>query len=283
MSSMPKPLQNLVHDLRERRMLPLVILLLVAIVAVPFLLGQDAEEVPSPAGSVSSSDAAEIEGAEIADPVVLAEVPGIRNFRKRLSDFQKQNPFKQQFTGVPTSVDDAQAGEVANAEAAAEDAAAAAADAATAAGDAASGGDGSATGGDTGTGGSGSSGVRKFAIEWKIDVKAGPVGDAKRKDGLKELSFVPDDRHPVLQFIQGASEDSAVFVVSRSVGDTYGDGRCAPQKNNCQFLLLEVGQARTFEYEPDGQRYKVKLTGVEKIKREITDSEEFSDFGGLGD
>lgn len=281
MSSLPKPLQNLLHDLRERRMLPLVLLLLVAIVAVPLLLSEDAAEVPAPAGSVSSADVAEIEGAEIADPVVLAEVPGIRDFKERLAEFQRRNPFKQQLTGLPKAAREAQDEALKQAEA---DATSAAADAASDVGAAASG--DTATGsGDTGTGdtgsGTGSTGVRKFTIEWKIDVKAGPVGKAKDKDGLPELSFVPDETHPVLQFIQGASKDSAIFVVSRSVGDTYGDGECAPHKNDCQFLLLEVGQARTFEYEPNGERYKVKLTGVEKIKREITE-EELSGFGGLG-
>jgi hypothetical protein len=281
---MPKPVANLIHDLRERRMLPLVVLLIAAIVAIPFLLGEDAAEVPVPAGGVSSSDVSEIDGAEIADPVVLAEVPGIRNFKKRLADFQEQNPFQQQFTGVPNSVS--------GAEDAAEDAAdeagfpeaKAAADAAEAAAEGATGGtdDGSGAGGTGDSGGTGDTGTRKFAIEWKIDVKAGPVGDAKSKDGLPQLSFVPNKEHPVLQFIQGASKTSAIFVVSRSVGDTYGDGECAPQKNDCQFLLLEIGQARTFEYEPDGRKYKVKLTGVERIKREVTE-EPLSGFAGLGD
>jgi hypothetical protein len=223
----------------------------------------------------------EIEGADIASPVVLAEVPGIRNFKKRLADFQKQNPFQQQFTGLPKSLrgQDREAAEEA-ADAAGFPEAKAAADAAEAAAEeAAGGGDGSTGTGDTGTG---DSGVRKYRIEWKIDVKAGVVGDAKQKDGLPQLSFVPNDEHPVLQFIQGASTTSAIFVVSRSVGETYGDGECAPQKNDCQFLLLEIGQARTFEYEPDGRRYKVKLTGVERIKREVSE-EPLSGFAGLGD
>ena len=67
-------------------MLPLVALLVVAIIAIPFLLGKDPAPPPVPAGAaVTSADAADFEGAEITDPVVLAEVPGIRDFRKRLS------------------------------------------------------------------------------------------------------------------------------------------------------------------------------------------------------
>lgn len=260
----PEPLQNLYRDLRDRRLLPLVVVLLAAIVAIPILLSTDPETTAPATATLSSADAAgDVEGAEITDPVVLAEVPGIRNFRERLDSFRKENPFRQQLTGLPKSVADAQAK--------AEDQAKQAVGDATASGS----GTASGTGTDTVTGsGTGTSEVpptttKTYGYFWKIDAKVGVVGDAKEKTGVDELAFLPGKSHPVVQFIQGIGESAAIFVVSRSVGDTHGDGRCRPHPDNCQFLALEVGQSQTFEYEPDGLPYKIKLTGVHLERKQI--------------
>ena len=39
------------------------------------------------------------DGAESLSPVVLADVPGLRDYRQRLSRFNSRDPFKQQMTG----------------------------------------------------------------------------------------------------------------------------------------------------------------------------------------
>ena len=97
-----------------------------------------------------------------------------------------------------------------------------------------------------------------------------PGKPGETKDGVKQLAFVPGDTHPVLQFIRGDMDESkAMFVVSREVGDTKGEGRCAPSHDDCQFLLLHVGDTHTFKYDPNGVTYKVKLTGVHLYKDEI--------------
>lgn len=265
----PEPLKNVFRDLRDRRLLPLVIVLVAAIIAIPLLLSADAESPPVTRGSLSSAESAQgFGGAEITDPVVLAEVPGIRNYRKRLDSFQEQNPFEQQLTGVPKEIADAQA----QVEADAKDAV----DGATTGG-----GSGATTGGsttgDVATGtdpGAATTDVpdstqKTFGYFWTIDAKAGVVGEAKEKNGVEMLDFLPGESHPAVQFIRGVGESSAVFVVSRSVGDTHGDGKCRPHPDDCQFLALDVGESRTLEYEPDGLQYKIKLTGVHLERREI--------------
>ncbi len=47
------------------------------------------------------------------------------------------------------------------------------------------------------------------------------------------------------------------------------EGRCAPSHDDCQFLLLHVGDTHTFKYDPNGVTYQVKLTGVHLYKDEV--------------
>jgi len=257
---MPDPIKNLFQDLRNRKMLPLVALLIVAIIAVPLLLKTDPAEAP-PSSDLTSGAATDIEGAEIADPVVLTEVPGIRDYHERLAELQKANPFKQQFTAAPKSVSKA------------EDEAASGTDTT-----------GAGTSTDTGTGSTDSTtpdsttpdtttpdpGTRKtYLYYWEIDAKAGVVGQGEKKNGIGQLEYVPGKSHPILQFIRGVGEEAAIFVVSRSVGDTHGDGNCQPRPEDCQFLKLKLGESTTFNYEPNGLDYRIKLTGVHLLRKEI--------------
>jgi hypothetical protein len=269
----PEPLQSLYRDLRDRRLLPLVLVLVAAIVAIPILLSTDPESSTPTAATLSSADAAgEIEGAEIADPVVLAEVPGIRNFRERLDSFRRENPFRQQLTGLPKSV--AEAHDEVDREA--REAVEGLTESGTGTGTTDS---GTSTGGETVE--PPKTTTKTFGYFWKIDAKVGVVGEAKKKTGVEMLEFLPGRSHPVVQFIQGIGESGAIFVVSRSVGDTHGDGKCRPRPDNCQFVALEVGQARTFHYEPDGLQYKIKLTGVHLERKEI-DPDDVDAFTGDG-
>ena len=88
----PSFLQDLYWDLRDRRLLPLVGLIVVAIVAVPFLLGGDSPEpLPDPSESLS----AEAESARASDLVVVQATPGLRDYRQRLRGRTAKNPFSQ--------------------------------------------------------------------------------------------------------------------------------------------------------------------------------------------
>jgi len=67
-------LRDLYRDLRDRRLLPVVIALAVAIVAVPFLLGGGGSDPVSPSAPAVTSEAG-AGGADPLSPVVLADVP----------------------------------------------------------------------------------------------------------------------------------------------------------------------------------------------------------------
>lgn len=99
----PDFLVDVYYDLRERRLLPLLGLVAVAIAAVPFLLG-DPEEVPPPEVREAAVAAAAEAGSEIpgASGLVVVEArPGLRDYRKRLRGRTPSDPFVQKYTGVP--------------------------------------------------------------------------------------------------------------------------------------------------------------------------------------
>lgn len=263
----PKLIQDLGRDLRDKRLLPVVGLLVVAIIAVPFLLGGGSDPIP-PATGVSSADVNQGSAADAqAEPVVLAEVPGIREYKKRLANFQKRNPFKQQFTDSGGS-----------AESSLND---------TSSSDSLSGGgsssstDSSSSASNSNSGGSSSGGgevpePELILYSWEIDAKVTVEGKTEKVEGVKQLDFIPGRKTPVLQFIQGNfGESSAAFVVSPKVTDSRGKGECSPNNRNCEFLFLKDGKAHSFDYEPNGLTYKIELTKVTLIEERV-DPEDLS-------
>jgi hypothetical protein len=97
----PDFLLDLYYDLRERRLLPLVALVVVAILAVPFLLGRDSEapELSVPPSGAAGGAASAAEGARLT---VVESTPGLRDYRKRLHG-SPTDPFIQKYTGVPAT------------------------------------------------------------------------------------------------------------------------------------------------------------------------------------
>ncbi|HEU4599490.1 MAG TPA: hypothetical protein VFS26_07075, partial [Solirubrobacterales bacterium] len=77
----PPFLSDLYFDLRDRRLLPLVVLMLVAIVAAPILLAGGSDELePAPPGpaAVDSTPTSQ------KTLTVVKAAPGLRNYKKRL-------------------------------------------------------------------------------------------------------------------------------------------------------------------------------------------------------
>jgi hypothetical protein len=264
----PKFLDDLVRDLRERRLLPVVIVLLVAIVAVPIALSVSASSPPAadPAATgIVPADAPEAQAA------VLAENPGLRDYRERLEAFKAKNPFKQQFE--PT-VAAGGAGGAASGESAVPGVPST--DTSTTTAPTGGGGGSAPPAGSTDTapsgstetttppsdgGGSGGGGLQFFAP--RVDVLFGAEGNVKRHK-IKLLDVL----NPVGAFA-GVSEDAqqALFVLSTDVVGVPGDGQCAPNPDNCEFLALKKGDAVEILYQPAGAPAPTvyKLT-VERIR-----------------
>jgi hypothetical protein len=94
----PKFLEDLYFDLKDRRLLPVVALALVALVAVPILLSGGSKESSSEPAVPPVAAAASGGTADNASLTVVRANPGLRDYRKRLRGRKPTDPFKQRFT-----------------------------------------------------------------------------------------------------------------------------------------------------------------------------------------
>lgn len=276
---------DLYHDLRDRRLLPLVCLVLVAIVSVPFLLSSDSEEALTPDGMTAIEELK----AETADPASLTVVeakPGLRDYRRRLRGRTPTDPFEQRYTGSMLKGADLPESE---------------------GGDSASGGGGETTttvtttddGGQTGGGSGGSGGgadlpeqpaappasgggdgaakdpgivLYSFAIDVRI-VRVTGAGDSKEASDPKVLHRVmpttplPGKKAQVVTYM-GISPKTRkpTFLVSTEVTAMFGEGKCAAGSDVCQLVELEPGMPQTFVFGEAGDRYKFKVLDVEPVE-----------------
>jgi hypothetical protein len=266
-------LNDLYRDLRDRRLLPIVIVLAVAIVAVPLLLG-GGSEAPVTTGPVSTADSPE-GGADALSPVVLADVPGLRDYRERLSRFNRRDPFKQQMTGKDTA--QGGKGNLEQSGSTALDSVSSSSTSTTTGSSTTS--DSSSTSTDSGSSssgtsvppdssknhGSGSGKPESKLVVTTIDVRVGKAGETKVLKGVESLEFLPGPKQPVVQFVQGDADGKhAAFVVSAAVTKSEGDGNCDPGRDDCQFLLMKKGDLQTFVYGEQQETYRLQLLAIHR-------------------
>ena len=239
---------DLVWDLRNRGLLPVAALLVVAMVVVPVMITRSAEEAPPPAPSGEEVSVPETETA------VLAYEPGLRNYRERLSELQSKDPFKQHFAGSSSAA--AELGETLSV---------------TTGGSASVGSSGGSGSTPTSSGGSGGSDPRTVVetkyVSYQLNVAVGPAGSLRIRRDVQELTFLPSEEKPVLVFL-GVSQngDKAMFLVSSDVSAATGEGSCMPSDSApCEILVLRQGQVHNLTYDADGQVYRIKALDIKRV------------------
>jgi hypothetical protein len=246
---------DLYRDLRERHLLPLVGVLLVAIVAVPFLLGDSGEGEESgepPVPPVASSS-----NAKNAGQVVVAESnEGLRDYRKRLGHRQASNPFQQQYTGSPSEA----SGEGSTLEE----------------GTSSSPAPDESTGGTSGSGTSGEGGeTRLHYFTYTIDVRIVPVStngvpsdsEPYVRRNLPRLTMLPAKKTPALTFMQpSADEEKALMLVNSNVKGLFGDAVCVSGGETCQMLALQKGIPETVVYGGNERVFRIELLKINLVE-----------------
>lgn len=227
-------------QLMERKLWPVALLLVAALVAVPFLLASDEPAAPPPVAAAPAGQGATEPVVSLADAARRDEVRAVLGARK--------DPFRPaQVLAVPTPEPQPSVG------------------AGAASAGATSGGDVGASGGDVGsTGGTtvdpsppaeptpaptqpptvDEPEAPKPTFDlYSLQVRFGDVGTGElRTRNVKRLTSLPNGISPAALYL-GLSEDkqSAVFLVDAGV-DVVGDGRCVPAPSNCETLVLEPGE-----------------------------------------
>ena len=273
----PPFLADVYYDMRDRRLLPVVALVVVAIAAVPFLIGGSEEPLPAE----TPEQAAESVRLEIEDSSALTVVeakPGLRDYRKRLRGRTPTDPFKQRYTGVPAGVQ-LESSEVSSVSE--TDVSSGSSDVSVTEVDE------SVTeveetappsGTQHGGGGSGSGnpnpsvdpdGMRFFGF--RPDVRFGVAGsqDLKLHEDLSLGSLLPKKR-PLLVFI-GVSENGerTAFDVSPEVTLVRGNGACIGGMQSCRLLFLREGEAVDLLTESSGRTFRLKVESIDFVEVDV--------------
>lgn len=257
----PAFLADVYWDLRDRQLLPLIALLVVAIAAVPFLLGSDSEEVvlPPPRGGVAA-EAVAVESGGAARLTVVQAKPGLRDYRKRLSHRNPTDPFKQHYA-TPTGSGEEPAVET----------------------------EGSTEGSSestTGTGsretesgsGSGGGGEGKephltlfaFAVDVRIVRSGGADSDSKKKETTVRHRVLPQTPLPgekaeVVTYMGISKKGKPLLLVSADVESVFGETRCVTGDQVCQLIEAEPGFPVVFVYGANEVHYTINVLKVEAV------------------
>jgi hypothetical protein len=265
----PPFLSDLYMDLRDRRLLPLIALILIAIVAVPVLLGGASAEpepvAPNPAISGGSAPASH-------SLTVVKAAPGLRNYKKRLAHRSPANPFKQRFTGARLN------GSELN-----EPAAATTTTTTSTSETSASGGstETSATSAPVSSPTTRTTSERLTFFTWGIEVQISKIPSQKvdpeakpeitTKPRVLAQTPLPGPKTPVVTFLglsrEAAEKDEqkALLLVSDEVSEVSENAECVSAREGCQLIEAKAGQELTFIYGPGETRYKIKVLKIELI------------------
>jgi hypothetical protein len=271
----PPFLSDLYLDLRDRRLLPLVVLILVAIIATPVLLaGSSDESEPAPGPSAGASGATP---AAQSLTVVKAE-PGLRNYKKRLAHRRATDPFKQRFT-APQDVQAAKLGSAPAPAPSGESSSSAGEEspldfeASSPAPPVEAGGGGAATGGDSNDHAL-PDGSTIYTLEVTLQItriETRPDGSVDKKGptlykDVQAPAPLPGEKTPVLTYLgMGSNDQVPMFLVSNEVTGIFGEANCISGAKTCQLLVLEEGFPVTFVYGENDVRYKVNLIKADPI------------------
>lgn len=240
LSSITTPLRALWDDLVQRRLWPVAIALVVALVAVPVLLSKSPKTAtpPStaPAASGTTSPSVAFQAAVSTEGKKSTEI------QKDLSSFKRKNPFAPQ-GGVSTGT---AAGGTAAPSAVAAAGTATASPTSSSPSGSPTGSSGTGTASPTGSTGSPSVKTKKLYWQYTVDVRFGKTGKDDAKT-LTDFRALPGSDNPVVVFM-GVKNDgkTAVFLVSAQA-TTAGDGKCAPSDTECTFLYMRKGDKQTIE------------------------------------
>ncbi len=263
----------IVNDLVERKLWPVALLLVVALVATPVVLGRGAGEAVDTAATqpATSPSTADDETASLAEVTLDEQEAPARRDRGG----ETRNPFKRP--------------ESAKAETTAEETTPAPAPTpvtpegpvttggGSTSGDTTSGGStsGGATSGGSTSGGSSSS-TPKAKTTHHVTLRVGTTGNQKTIRDIPRLAALPSVTDPFFVYL-GVLKDgkTAVFMVSDEAVAT-GDGKCKPSAASCETIEMKAGTTEWFDRTNSNTgevvQYQMDLVSIRKRKISSVDA-----------
>lgn len=276
----PGFVNDLYYDLRDRRLLPLVAFVLVAIVAVPLLLSSGSEEAApprvEPPGEGTSVNASQL--------TVVKATPGLRDYRKRLKARSAKDPFKG--PGTKSDLTDAQLGsegdngfessEVTSSSTSSTTTS----NATTTETTKTTKKDGVVTTetetktepDESGQGEQAPNGdITLFAFAIDVRIKKATTapdgstesGDPETRSRVLSPAPLPGEKTQVVTYAGiNPKTKNPLFLVSDEVTAVFGEAKCLSGDKTCQLLEVEKGMPLTFVYGPSAARYKITVLKI---------------------
>jgi len=253
----PPFLTDLYWDLRDRRLLPLVALVVVAIAAVPFLLSGKSDESSTHGVVAIATPAAGAGGSNSSTLVAVEAKPGLRDYHKRLSHRSPTDPFKPRYSGPQLAGSElgGEGGELSSTS--------------TTSTTTTKTSNGTTTT-ETTTESPGGAGSPPSLKEYTIAIDVKITRTETKADGKKEKSE-PTVHHRVIPPAALPSEKTQavaymglspktkqpLLLISDAVTAIFGEGDCLSGEQTCQLLEVEPGMPETFVFGPNSTRYKI--------------------------
>jgi hypothetical protein len=256
--------KNVLSDLIEKRLWPVAIALVAALVAVPIVLGGKSDDSGTPVAGVATP--ATSGAATSKSEVVSLEQQAAGKVQRQGS---LKNPFVQHHQPKPIAT--------------AADPASTAAPSSTST----SSSSGSSSSGSSSTGGTSDTPTTTTpttttptdstdaskSTTYRVNFTFGQEGAMKTYSNVARLTPLPSSDNPFFVYL-GLADDgkSAVFLVD-GTAEVSGDGKCAPSADDCQQVKLKVGDTEFLDM-PSGTagtvEYTLTIKSIKKAKASTT-------------
>jgi hypothetical protein len=277
----PAFVSDLYYDLRDRRLLPLVALVLVAIVAVPFLLSSGAEESKPPRVAPGATGAS---SANTSQLTVVPARPGLRDYRERLRGRSPKDPFR-----APAAPPDLSAAQLGTEEDNGFEDSEVSSTTSTTNGTTKTtkttkneGGvvttetrtestDEAGTEGGVPGGAPATPEITLFTFAIDVRIKKATTGldgstvsgDPLTRSKVLPPAPLPGDKLQVVTYTGiSPKTKNPLFLISDEVTSIFGEAICLSGDRSCQLLEVEQGMPVTFVYGPEEARYKITVLKV---------------------
>lgn len=272
----PGFVSDLYYDMRDRRLLPLVAFVLVAIVAVPFLLSGGSGESGPPRIEPPVDDS-----VNASQLTVVKATPGLRDYRERLQKRSPKDPFQgpeakpdlsaaqlgseedngfesSEVTSSSTSTTTTSEGKTTETTRTTKEDGVVTTETETKTDES-----------DSAEGVPDEVTLFAFAIDVRIK-KSTTAPDGSTKSGDPETRArvispapLPGEKTQVLTYAgMSPKTKNALFLVSDEVTSIFGEATCLSGDQVCQLLEVEKGMPLTFVYGPASDRYKVTVLKI---------------------
>ncbi len=279
---------GVIEDLRKRCLMPVALILIAALIAVPVFLLKSAE-APAPVTAAGPPVAVRADGLPTPQQVLSSDKPlvslAVLDTPSDLDSFASRNPFKPLDAVSKTGVTASQATGSGSASPGSPGSPGSPAAAAGLGG----GGTGGPGGGGAGAGGGGTSGsggtgggstdmkpvtpqaptpipaAKPEKLTYALDATLTGPSRTVHYRNVQKTQILPSIGAPLFIFL-GVDDtgNNAVFLIDSTLTVVAGEGTCRSSNENCATLSIEPGQIEVFS-DDKGRRYELQIDQIREV------------------